>query len=76
MADLNVQPKRRGSILPWILLALGIIALIWFLVRNNDNELAPVQNAPVADSANMTTPPSGTDTMYSPNSSTDTTTIP
>lgn len=66
MADLNVQPKKKGSILPWLLLALGIIALIYFLVRNNDDEIAPVQNAPMVDSVNMTTPPSATDTMYAP----------
>ncbi len=32
MAELNVQPKKK-SILPWILLLLGIIALLIFLVR-------------------------------------------
>ena len=39
MADLDVQPKKRsGSALPWILLALGILALIIYLVRRNQND--------------------------------------
>lgn len=32
MADLNVQPKKK-SILPWILLVLGILALLFFLIK-------------------------------------------
>lgn len=38
MAEIEVQPKKKGSILPWILLALGVIALIIFLVRNNGDD--------------------------------------
>lgn len=40
MADLNVQPKQKKSLLPWLLLALGLIALIFFLMRgcNNDKD--------------------------------------
>ncbi len=43
MADLNVQPKKK-SILPWILLILGILALIIFLMRgcNKTNDTAVV----------------------------------
>lgn len=37
MADLNVQPKQKKSILPWLLLALGIIALLFFLLRGCNN---------------------------------------
>lgn len=33
MADLDVQPKRRSSIFPWLLLGLGLIALLFFLTR-------------------------------------------
>jgi hypothetical protein len=47
MADLNVQPKKNNkSILPWILLALGIIALIIFLARgcNDDNTISDPDN--------------------------------
>ena len=32
MADLNVQPKKK-SILPWILLIAGVIALLFFFGR-------------------------------------------
>lgn len=38
MAELNVQPKKKSSILPWILLLLGIAALIWFLTRDKDGK--------------------------------------
>jgi outer membrane protein OmpA-like peptidoglycan-associated protein len=39
MAEIDVQPKKRsGSILPWILLALGVIALLIFLFRNKDGD--------------------------------------
>jgi outer membrane protein OmpA-like peptidoglycan-associated protein len=40
MAELNVQPKKKGSVLPWLLLGLGVLALIIFLVRNKDNAAA------------------------------------
>jgi outer membrane protein OmpA-like peptidoglycan-associated protein len=47
MADLNVQPKKK-SILPWILLALGIIALLIFLMRGcNDNDTEATDTAAV-----------------------------
>lgn len=50
MAELHVQPKKRSSIIPWVLLGLGLIALIWFLTRNRNaetttaNTTAPVSN--------------------------------
>jgi outer membrane protein OmpA-like peptidoglycan-associated protein len=66
MADLDVQPKKKGSILPWILLGLGIIALLFFLARgcNNDattdgvNTDSSTSAVPDASSGNMaaTTP--------------------
>lgn len=37
MADLNVQPKQKKSFLPWLLLILGIIALLFFLMRGCNN---------------------------------------
>src|SRR5687768_7989024 len=41
MADLDVQPKKKsGSLLPWILLGLGVLALIFFLVRGRDDNAA------------------------------------
>jgi hypothetical protein len=38
MAELNVQPKKRNpnSFLPWLLLALGVIALVFFITRNGE----------------------------------------
>lgn len=43
MAELDVVRKKKSS-LPWILLALLLIALIAFLVWNNsrDGDVAPV----------------------------------
>jgi outer membrane protein OmpA-like peptidoglycan-associated protein len=38
MADLNVEPKKKTSILPWLLVALAVIAIIYFLSRRNDND--------------------------------------
>jgi outer membrane protein OmpA-like peptidoglycan-associated protein len=39
MAEIDVQPKKRsGSILPWLLLALGVIALCIFLFRNKNGK--------------------------------------
>jgi len=40
MAELNVQPKKRTNILPWLLLLAGIAALIWWLTRDKDREVA------------------------------------
>ncbi len=40
MAELNVQPKKKTSLLPWLLLLLGLIALIWFFTRNKDKDVA------------------------------------
>jgi len=52
MADLNVQPKQKKSFLPWLLLILGIIALLFFLMRgcnnNNGNESATDSTATTA----------------------------
>jgi outer membrane protein OmpA-like peptidoglycan-associated protein len=54
MADLDVQPKKRkGSILPWILLALGVLALIYFLTRGRDNDDAAVATT-TSDSVSTT----------------------
>ena len=47
MADLDVQ-RKKNSPLPWILLALLILALVAFLLWNNrdkiDNATDPVTN--------------------------------
>ncbi len=49
MAELNVQPKKSASIVPWILLLLGIAALIWFLVNRNkdDDNVASTNSAAI-----------------------------
>lgn len=56
MADLNVQPKQKNSILPWLLLALGIIALLFFLMRgcNNDKTKETTGDSTVASTAPAT----------------------
>ena len=40
MAEIDVQPKKRSSssFLPWLLLALGVIALVFFLTRNGSRD--------------------------------------
>lgn len=62
MADLDVQPKKQsGSLLPWILLGLGILALLIFLARGcnadvDDNVAATADSAgnTVSNAANNT----------------------
>ena len=34
MAELNVQPKKKTSLLPWIILLLVIALLIWYFTRH------------------------------------------
>lgn len=38
MAELDVQPKKRSShsFIPWLLLAMGVIALVFFITRNGE----------------------------------------
>lgn len=38
MAELNVQPKKKTSFLPWLLLLLGVAALIWFFATRNKSD--------------------------------------
>ncbi len=56
MADLNVQPKQKKSVIPWLLLALGIIALIFFLMRgcNNDKGKEGATDSTSASTSNST----------------------
>lgn len=53
MADLNVQPKQKKSILPWLLLGLGLIALLFFLMRscNNDKGIETTTDSTVSATA-------------------------
>jgi len=55
MADLDVQPKKKSkSILPWILLGLGVLALIIFLARGcNSKTDDDVTAAPTPDSGSV-----------------------
>lgn len=47
MAELNVQPKKKSSVIAWILLGLGVIALIWYLTRKKDDNRETVTNISV-----------------------------
>ena len=38
MAELDVQPKKGASWLPWLLAGLVILALLFFLLRNKDSD--------------------------------------
>lgn len=55
MADLNVQPKQKSSWLPWLLLALGLIALIFFLMRGCNNDKGKTGATDTTASASTTT---------------------
>ena len=56
MAEIDVQPKKRsGSLLPWLLLALGAIALLVFLFRQKDNDHNVVAKTDTTTSYNTTT---------------------
>lgn len=59
MAELNVQPKKNTSIIPWILLLLGAAALIWFLTRKKDDNTSTTTtnsaNTVTASGANQST---------------------
>jgi outer membrane protein OmpA-like peptidoglycan-associated protein len=62
MADLDVQPKKKGSILPWILLALGALALLFFLFRGCGNDRT--DSATGTDTVSMTGPTSNAATGW------------
>jgi outer membrane protein OmpA-like peptidoglycan-associated protein len=62
MAELNVQPKKKPAVLPWILLAFGIIALIWFLTRNKDTSTAGTTADDTTTTTTANTPTTPTET--------------
>lgn len=58
MADLDVQPKKSSPIWPWILLGLGVIAIIFFVTRNrneHENTVATTTTDTVTRSMSNTT---------------------
>lgn len=64
MAELQVEPKKKSAIWPWLLLALGIIALIVYLSRRNNDtagvavgsdSTASIASPSMTDSANPAT---------------------
>ena len=55
MAELNVQPKKKSSFLPWLIGAIILIALLFFLLRgcnNNNND----QNGTTTDTTASAAP--------------------
>src|SRR5688572_22542087 len=57
MAELNVQPKKRSSnsFLPWLLLSLGVIALVFFITRNSDQYIDDARPVAGAEATTYTT---------------------
>lgn len=55
MAELDVQPKRKSSILPWVLLGLGILALLIFLIRGCGDRDKTDTRATTTDTVSSTT---------------------
>jgi outer membrane protein OmpA-like peptidoglycan-associated protein len=55
MAELDVQPKRRSSSWPWILLAILLLALILFLWRgcSNNNTVTTTTDSSTVTAATM-----------------------
>lgn len=50
MADLDVQPKKRGSVWPWILLLLIIAVGAYFFLRNRGDINDAVNGTNTTDS--------------------------
>lgn len=63
MAEIRVEPKKKsGSILPWLLLALGIIALCIFLFRKKDgNDYADTNKTTTVTTTSSNAAAAGTD---------------
>jgi hypothetical protein len=51
MADLNVQPKKRAAVWPWLLLILLIAAVAYFVLRDKN----VINNGTTLDSASTRT---------------------
>lgn len=64
MAELHVQPKKKSSALPWILLLLGIAALVYFLTRDNNRADNDAENTRVNNTTSFVTPQAQTAFYY------------
>lgn len=56
MANLDVQPKKKASIIPWILLILGLIALLFFLFRGCNDDKTSTTTTTDSTTATTTSP--------------------
>ena len=63
MADLDVQPKRKGSFLPWILLALAALLLLFFLFRGCGNDKTDAATT-ASDTVSMASPDANSGTGW------------
>jgi hypothetical protein len=59
MAELNVQPKKRAAVWPWLLLAIGVIILVIFLAGGFNDDNSPGR---INDSTGMRSAPATPDT--------------
>jgi outer membrane protein OmpA-like peptidoglycan-associated protein len=67
MANLDVEPKKKSSILPWILGALALLLLLFFLFRgcnNNKNEAASTTDTTTTTSSSAATAVTTADTSW------------
>ena len=67
MANLDVEPKKKSSILPWILAAIALILLIILLTRGckNNNDAAVGTADSISTTATPTNTAGSTDTNWS-----------
>ena len=67
MANLDVEPKKKSSILPWILAAIALILLIILLTRGckNNNDAAVGTADSISTTATTTNTAGSTDTNWS-----------
>jgi hypothetical protein len=66
MANIDVEPKQRSSILPWILGALALLLLLFFLFRgcNDDKDETVATTDTTSSSTGTATPVTTTDTGW------------
>lgn len=64
MANLDVQPKKKGSMLPLILIALVVLALLAFLARGCGNDADDDATPHANDTVVATTPATGVNNSW------------